>query len=93
MTALSDENDDVIALSTRQHGEVMQKMEKVIESLRGIQLIPTTLMFLVSSGYFFYIDKLPVWMWGGMQIIIMTPHFGEGVKMIIPMFSKLRNEK
>lgn len=95
MTTISNSYDEeerdspyVIELSRRQHAQVMEKMEKVVESLRNIQLVPVTLIFVLSSGYFFYIDKLPVWMWGLMQLVIMTPHFGEGVKMIIPLFFK-----
>lgn len=90
MTTIEDDHAPpqyatAINLSRRQHDQVMDKMEKVVESLRNIQLVPVTLIFVASSGYFFYIDRLPVWMWGIMQLVIMTPHFGEGVKLIVPL--------
>lgn len=94
MSALIDEdaeNSYVIALSKRQHIEVMEQLEQLVLQLKALYLVPITLAFIGVTGAFLWFDKIPMWAWMLMNLILMTPYFGEGVKMILPLMTKTRN--
>jgi len=80
---MSSDNDEVLELSKDQHREVVAVIEKMETTMRAgfndIKLIPTASLFMLIVSYFFWIDKVPLYVWVPMIVYGMTPFFGDNV--------------
>lgn len=94
ITAIMD--SESISLAKYQHEQVMAKMDELSNilqaGLKTLYLVPVMLLFMLVTGTLFWFDKIPIWVWCPMNLIIMTPFFGEGVRMVLPLFPN-RHEK
>lgn len=96
LTSMDSETSTLMDLSRHQHKEVIEKMDGLTEVMQGglktLYLVPVMLLYMLVTGVLFWFDKIPIWVWLPMNLIIMTPFFGEGVRMVLPLFPS-RNDK
>ena len=87
--------DEFMILSEKadtQHHRLVAKIDELVMithvGLKALYLVPVTLGFILMTGTFLWYDKISVWIWLMMNLILMTPFFGEGLKMLLPFFGK-----
>lgn len=84
--ALSKAQNDAVIDAIKDVGEAVNRSNESVESaVKKLYLLLACALFVTSSGYFFYIDKIPFWVWAPMQLAMMVTYFGEGMKIAVPL--------
>jgi len=91
---------DLSAKSDLQHQQVCERIDKLISKseelmlithvgLKALYLVPVTFGFISITGTFLWYDKIPVWLWFLMNLVLMTPFYEHAVRLIMQIFPKI----
>lgn len=64
------------------------QMKAVSSGLKALYLVWASIAFLSITTWLFYEGRISEWVWGAMNLVIMTPFFGEGIRVVLPIFGK-----
>lgn len=72
-----------IDLAREQHAEMMRKIDEVASAIKALYLVPLLCIYLAGAGFFFYVDKLPMFIWVAMNIVLLLPFAGAAWRAFI----------
>ena len=88
-----------LEMSQRQHTEILAEIRALVEltnpmkqitdvGLKLLYLVPVSLAFLGVATWLFHEGKIDWWIWAPMNLVIMTPFFGERVKLALNFLNR-----
>jgi hypothetical protein len=94
---MSDSEGEVIELFERQQRDILSALNGMRESiehlgrslaggLKTIALVPVSLGFGACFTWLFYEGKISEWAWMPLMLVLMSPYFSDGVRLVVRQF-------
>jgi hypothetical protein len=94
---MSEAEQETIQLFERQQRDILTALNGMRESieqlgrslaggLKTIALVPVSLGFGACFTWLFYVGKITEWAWMPLMLVLMSPFFADGVRLVVRQF-------